>query len=425
MAVSFIIVAICSAIAFTLFTFNIDTGNGNFRVLSGEDMDNYDGFTSAYDELQAPPLDPNFVQAERTQTLGSLVIVYAAHPEGDNVFTDERMAYIEDLEKSLLEVTDYEKYAVLDGNGDIVPQATFLQTYVPNFPDWQTAVDFLAEDNSPTGTAVKFGYLDKNFGVNGSKTSRAIRTILNFGGPLPGYNNTDDRNFGQRPKLGDFLVQRMRPILQKAFDEKSHGVNVVFIGDGLADYEVNNILFGDASLAIASMAVVLLYIWFHTRSLYYATLGMLEILIAFPMTYFLHRVVFQYYWMGLLNFLSLFILLGIGADDIFIFVDAWKQSHAAGGHVNDSLETKLAWTWKRSAKTMLVTTTTTAAAFYANAFSTIPPIQEFGVFTGTLVIVNYLLVITWFPACLILRHKYLRKFYICCVRPCFSCYKKY
>lgn len=36
---------------------------------------------------------------------------------------------------------------------------------------------------------------------------------------------------------------------------------------------------------------------------------------------------------------GLFIILGIGADDIFVLVDAWKQSKLQPLHISGSLET--------------------------------------------------------------------------------------
>jgi protein dispatched 1 len=41
---------------------------------------------------------------------------------------------------------------------------------------------------------------------------------------------------------------------------------------------------------------------------------------------------------------------------------------------------------------MAITSCTTAVAFYANYFSDIMPIKAFGVFAGTIIIVNYVLV---------------------------------
>ena len=46
---------------------------------------------------------------------------------------------------------------------------------------------------------------------------------------------------------------------------------------------------------------------------------------------------------------------------------------------------------------MLVTSMTSGAAFAANLASAIPAVQVFGVFIAVMVLINYFLVITWFP----------------------------
>jgi predicted RND superfamily exporter protein len=74
-------------------------------------------------------------------------------------------------------------------------------------------------------------------------------------------------------------------------------------------------------------------------------------------------------------------------------VDCWKQSLRFFDR--EDLHARMAWTWKRSAHAMLTTTLTTAAAFMANASSPIPPIAVFGVFSGLLVVINYVFCITW------------------------------
>ena len=40
----------------------------------------------------------------------------------------------------------------------------------------------------------------------------------------------------------------------------------------------------------------------------------------------LHRVVFRISYFAGMQILVVFVILGIGADDCFVFVDAWKQS---------------------------------------------------------------------------------------------------
>lgn len=73
----------------------------------------------------------------------------------------------------------------------------------------------------------------------------------------------------------------------------------------------------------------------------------------------------------------------------------------------------MAVTFRRASKAMLATSSTTAAAFLATGLSTIMPISSFGIFAGILIPMNYILVITFFPAILIVQERYFKK---CCCR---------
>ena len=38
------------------------------------------------------------------------------------------------------------------------------------------------------------------------------------------------------------------------------------------------------------------------------------------------RVILDFRYIGIFHILSVFIILGIGADDVFIFMDTWKET---------------------------------------------------------------------------------------------------
>lgn len=106
-------------------------------------------------------------------------------------------------------------------------------------------------------------------------------------------------------------------------------------------------------------------------------------------------------------------------SDIFIFVDAWKQSaHVDFGMLPDadphSYETKewmkkrLSWAYGRSARAMFITSLTTGCAFLMNLISSIVTIQAFGFFTAMMCFINYLEVITVFPAVVLTHARYFR-----------------
>ena len=104
-------------------------------------------------------------------------------------------------------------------------------------------------------------------------------------------------------------------------------------------------------------------------------------------------------YFGTFNMLAIFIILGIGADNIFIFLDAWAQSTALlceQEHEPTPLN-RLSFTWRRVAQATLLTSMTTTISFMANAMSSFGAINTFGVFAGLLVVMNYLAIILYYP----------------------------
>jgi hypothetical protein len=108
------------------------------------------------------------------------------------------------------------------------------------------------------------------------------------------------------------------------------------------------------------------------------------------------------------------VILAIGADDVFVFIDAWRQSARAGEEVNKNILTRMSYAYKRAAKAMLITSLTTFGAFVATATSPLGEVACFGIFTALLVLANYVFVITYFPAVLIIYHKHFENTKGCC-----------
>ena len=82
----------------------------------------------------------------------------------------------------------------------------------------------------------------------------------------------------------------------------------------------------DKDLVNTSLAIIFVffYIWFHVGSLFVAFTSMCMILLSYPLTQVIYTVVLQISFNNPTNSVTLFIVLGIAADDIFVFVDAWK-----------------------------------------------------------------------------------------------------
>ena len=103
----------------------------------------------------------------------------------------------------------------------------------------------------------------------------------------------------------------------------------------------------DQLLLLGVCGLVFILIGVQTRSVFITVAGFLEILLSFPLAYFVYRVVCGVNYFHFLSFLGVFIMLGIGADDIFILNDAWRQSDKmiedVGEDADDVLIKRMQW----------------------------------------------------------------------------------
>eukprot|EP00928_Gymnodinium_smaydae_P093420 TRINITY_DN7758_c1_g2_i1.p1 TRINITY_DN7758_c1_g2~~TRINITY_DN7758_c1_g2_i1.p1 ORF type:complete len:1195 (-),score=118.13 TRINITY_DN7758_c1_g2_i1:303-3887(-) len=154
---------------------------------------------------------------------------------------------------------------------------------------------------------------------------------------------------------------------------------------------------------------------FLTRSIFVAIMGMLSIFLASGVAVCLYRM-FVTSWFGILNAFSFFLVLGIGCDDIFVLSDAWRQATEIRQIAADDYPARLRYTVTRAGKAVMNTSLTTAVAFFGNAISLIPPLRVFGLFAGFMVLVDFILTVSFLPAIFVIQHKYFASYKI---GPCF------
>lgn len=114
-----------------------------------------------------------------------------------------------------------------------------------------------------------------------------------------------------------------------------------------------------------------------------------------------------------LHNLVIFIVLGIAADNIFVFVDAWRQS----AHIevyNGNLTMRMSYAWRRAVRAIAVTSATTTVAFLANVMSPMMPIISFGIYAAIIIQANYFLVILVYPPAVIIYENHFAKYQCLC-----------
>ena len=250
-------------------------------------------------------------------------------------------------------------------------------------------------------------------------TASWMQGHVRVGGPLPGYQNTSHLeeeqmrkynnefqmkgNLFPKPKPGGWITKIDELIAKERkvnADLKIYygGSAVIWFARVFGDFEI------DISLAIVSLLAVALFMWLQVGSVLLTCGGMFGIVMSFCITLPTWKI-FGNETYTFMQIMVIFIVLGIGADDIFVFCDAWKQSRAHP-KASRSIEARFQWSWSRAMKAMSVTSLTTGSAFILTSLSDIPQISTFGTFAAVVIAWVYILTITWFPACVIIHEKY-------------------
>ncbi|KAM8706152.1 hypothetical protein ACLKA7_010437 [Drosophila subpalustris] len=194
-------------------------------------------------------------------------------------------------------------------------------------------------------------------------------------------------------------------------------VEVIGMDLGLEKELFSELLLTDVWLVSLGGLFVMACVWLYTGSAFITVMSSCAICFSLGLAYFVYTLVFEFTFFPYMNLLAVVVIIGIGADDVFLFLKIWQcvlaERFSKSSTLNtqstlptplehnehtETLENLMALTMRHAAASMFVTSVTTAGAFYASYSSSITAIKCFGIFAGTVVVTNYLLMITWLPA---------------------------
>lgn len=333
------------------------------------------------------------------------------------MFTKDKLRLMQTIEDRLVSVARFSSHCQMTRTGSCHPPVSVLRffdgTYSSVDPVFNDAnfdniagVLYAASTYDETKGSFAYALGKSNVVTSASVSSTLTRTLIPLGWPLAGHSDEE----AMETALAEFMSTYMKPVLDDYLDASLF--EFVYYNMLLMFYEVQKQAFRDMALALGSMIFIFCFILFHTRSLWVTCFAELSIVCSFVETNFIYRVVIGFRYFGFFHVLAMFIILGIGADDLFVFWDAWK---AAGLQKHPSLAHRLNEAYRKSVISTLVTSITTMTAFLANALSPLLATRSFGVFAAILIGINYLSVITFFPTIVIFYHTHFEdKSHPCC-----------
>ncbi|KAJ3439580.1 sterol-sensing domain [Anaeramoeba flamelloides] len=388
----------------TSFAFDIhyDATMGSFVVRKGKTANQIEGMTMVFREegyFDHNTYEYLLEEKDPQSQVSAFLKLYYECTDCDNVLTESHLKKIYEFEQGILNDKRYQDFCFLVGSDTCFPPTTGINFFFDEdgkiVDDIEEAAKTLYNDQDGVTRSL---VCDKNFDEENLKVKYLSSTFM-FGYPLEGYKNKDDRTDDQDSEYEEWILDLVSDMSDTY---ESDDFEILFLGTGVTMYALNTLITHDVILVVFSIVMVYGYTLFHTKSVMLASLGILHVVISLGMSFFFYVAILRVQWFTMLTFLSLFVILGIGCDDIFIMLDAWRQSKHEKHEISKNKYTRMNWSYNRATSAMLITTLTSSGAFFGNIASTIPPIRYFGIFTGMAIVFNFLMVITWYPAVIII-----------------------
>lgn len=367
-------------------------------------------------QYQRQMQNPNVRDWDRANAFGLGNIALYYDTIDGNIFTKANLKRIKTVEDGILAISGFSDYCQVEADGSCIKPFSILRYFDGTYGALDPIFNDANFDNIPgvlhaanTNNLLKkrFQYfLSKSHSITATGASAIITRSMVYIGM---QNNLTSEEL--KDKVKTYTGETIKPVLEKLASSIS-AFDLVFYSQMMFVYSVLIEAMQDMMLAIGSVSFIFLFMLFHTRSLWITSWGVFSILTSFLGTNLIYRIVFDYRYLGFFHVLTIFIILGIGADDLFVFYDMWRNS---ASEKYKSLAHRLADVYRKSALSMLITSLTTMTAFFANGLSPLLATSSFGIFAGTLIVINYISVIIFFPTVVAIYHVQFESFeWPCC-----------
>ncbi|XP_062611293.1 protein dispatched homolog 3-like isoform X2 [Saccostrea cucullata] len=380
---------------------------------------------NSYSDIFKRTLSQQVISYERGlfSVFSSIDLIYDT--DVGNIFTKANLQRIQRIENELASSASYSSVCMTHNDSlSCKPFKSVLRyfdgTYKqvsailddPNFNNI-AAVLYEAFTNNATTEDFQF-FLPKGYSLSATHVHGTLtRSILRVGCSTSG--STKCLSDTWKKQALTYLKDGIQTKLKDYVDESTDDFNFYFFCTNLWLSDTLKQAILDMLCAVGSMLFIFCFMLFHTRSFWIAGFAILSILLSFLGTNIIYTGIIDFQYFGFFHILSIFIILGIGADDLFVFYDNWRLTAFS---TYPSLAHRLSDAYSKSVLSMFITSLTTAVAFLSSTISPLLATRSFGAFSAILVIYNYLSVIVFFPTVITVYHLKFEQWTCPCCRKC-------
>ena len=217
--------------------------------------------------------------------------------------------------------------------------------------------------------------------------SPKTRSLLYVGAPLEGFASTTDRTAEQYDTYQEY-VEKVETKLMAHFGVSGSVVRSAYLEPWIRDdleFKAFSYLLQrlewlrlqemDSLWMAITICFVALWIRVHTGSLKFAAAATCQILLSIPVTALIYRYIIGFEYFAFLHLCSIFVVLGIGADDNFVLLDAWRQASNDVPSGDEVVLRRLLYAFDRARDAIFNTSLTGGAATTLGAAALMLPCQ--------------------------------------------------
>ena len=143
-------------------------------------------------------------------------------------------------------------------------------------------------------------------------------TVFSFGLPLNGYSSSLDDTDEQESDIGSWCYDELHEMFEDFKQDHEDEFDFYWRCSDMSSYYTQDVLISDGTFMIFTFLSVYILMIINTGSVWLASCGMFMIFLNFLPAILLYRYISSLQYFGTLCVMAMFIILAIGADDIFV-----------------------------------------------------------------------------------------------------------
>ena len=251
-------------------------------------------------------------------------------------------------------------------------------------------------------------FFDDDFSAANMHAS-VTRAFFRFGGPRNGRSNIIDSADAADADFADWWCGGSREecggidaLYSDATNWPSLSVAYFISSPRVFTDKLMAVLIPDMLRAVAPIACVwtAIFLWSGLDAVL-ATAGLATIFLALLLGLAMYIFLLGGSWISIYAYPAFYLAVGVGADDVFIATQAWRLAAT-----EPTPARRVAKMYRTGGGAMLTTTATTCAAFFATQIlAPVGAAKQLGFVTACALLFEYVLVLTLYAACLVLRQR--------------------